>query len=205
MEEKKNISLEEVIDICNKFTSGEMSREELESWGNTIEIRLYLPIVEKTLCIDKIIDESSYSEDKHIKIAQLEMNKFWHILLQYTNIETEGHEDLFTIANYDLIYPVIGYWLKGLLRQDYDVVIDMLNQSINYSNILDMIATTEEVSQNNDYKKLAKIYKAILDILKDKEKLSALSDIMKYSTAEDVKNVVDTLQKEALNAIKETK
>lgn len=205
MEKKKYIQLEEVIDVCNKFINGEITQQELAEWGNTIEVRLYMPMAEKTVCLDKIINEVAYSNDKHLRIGQLEMNKFWYILLEYTNIETIDKEDLFTLSNYDIIYPVIGYWLKDLVKNDYNVIIEMLNQSINYSNVLDIISTAEEISKNNDYKKLAKIDKTILDMFKDKEKLSAISDIMKYSSTNEVKDVVDILHDKALKAMKEQK
>lgn len=207
MEEKKYIQLEEVIDICQKFINGEISHQELQEWGNTVQIRFYMPMAEKTLCLDKILDDMTYSNDKHLKIGQLEMNKFWYILLEYTNIDITEKEDLLTLDNYDLIYPVIGFWLKDLVCKDYDIVIDMLNQSINYSNVLDIISTAEEISENNDYKKLIKIDKEILDIFKDKEKLSAISDIVKYGATKETQDIVDILQTEALKAVekKETK
>lgn len=200
MEEKKYIQLEEVIDVCNKFINGEMSQEELEAWGNTIEIRLYMPIATKGVYARKVVEECLYSDDIATKITQLEMNKFWYVLLKYTNIYTEN-EDLFTIDNYDILYPVIGYWLKGIVQQDYNVIIDMIEQMLNYANVLTMANSVEELSKV-DLKAVAKSNKEIQKLLKEPELVKDLASIMQNSSSKEMKEIINAVQKEALKISK---
>ena len=200
MEEKKYIQLEEVIDVCNKFINGKMSQEELEAWGNTIEIRLYMPIATKGVYARKVVEECLYSDDIATKITQLEMNKFWYVLLKYTNIYTEN-EDLFTIDNYDILYPVIGYWLKGIVQQDYNVIIDMIEQMLNYANVLTMANSVEELSKV-DLKAVAKSNKEIQKLLKEPELVKDLASIMQNSSSKEMKEIINAVQKEALKISK---
>lgn len=198
--EEKYIQLEEVIDVCNKFINGEMSQEELEAWGNTIEIRLYMPIATKGVYARKVVEECLYSDDIATKITQLEMNKFWYVLLKYTNIYTEN-EDLFTIDNYDILYPVIGYWLKGIVQQDYNVIIDMIEQMLNYANVLTMANSVEELSKV-DLKAVAKSNKEIQKLLKEPELVKDLASIMQNSSSKEMKEIINAVQKEALKISK---
>ena len=176
MEEKKYIQLEEVIDVCNKFINGEMSQEELEAWGNTIEIRLYMPLVEKSLCVKKILDECFYDEDKTTKNIQLEMNKFWYILLKYTNINVED-ESLLNVDNYDTIYSVIGYWLLNIVRHDYNVVIKMLEQATIYEYILEISNDIDKVQPIENFVDMKKSVKDMKEILKNPEMIENLAII----------------------------
>ena len=200
MEEKKYIQLEEVIDVCNKFINGEINQEELEAWGNTIEIRLYMPVATKGVYARKVVEECLYSDDMATKITQLEMNKFWYVLLKYTNIYTEN-EDLFTIDNYDILYPVIGYWLKGIVQQDYNVIIDMIEQMLNYANVLTMANSVEELSKV-DLKAVAKSNKEIQKLLKEPELVKDLASIMQNSSSKEMKEIINAVQKEALKISK---
>lgn len=200
MEEKKYIQLEEVIDVCNKFINGEINQEELEAWGNTIEIRLYMPVATKGVYARKVVEECFYSDDMTTKITQLEMNKFWYVLLKYTNIYTEN-EDLFTIDNYDILYPVIGYWLKGIVQQDYNVIIDMIEQMLNYANVLTMVNSVEELSKV-DLKAVAKSNKEIQKLLKEPELVKDLASIMQNSSSKEMKEIINAIQKEALKISK---
>ena len=200
MEEKKYIKLEEAIDVCRKFINQEINQEELEAWGNTIQIQLYIPVASKGVYAKKVVEECFYSDDIGVKITQLEMNKFWYILLKYTNIYTEN-EDLFTIDNYDILYPVIGYWLKGIVQQDYNVIIDMIEQMLNYANVLTMANSVEELSKV-DLKAVAKSNKEIQKLLKEPELVKDLASIMQNSSSKEMKEIINAVQKEALKISK---
>lgn len=200
MEEKKYIQLEEVIDVCQKFINKEITQKELEEWGNTIEIQLYIPIVLKGVYARKVVEECLYSDEIATKITQLEMNKFWYVLLKYTNIYTEN-EDLFTIDNYDILYPVIGYWLKGIVQYDYDVIIGMIEQMLNYGNVLMMSNSIEELSKI-DLKALSKSNKEIQKLLKEPELVKDLASIMQNSSSQEMKEIINAVQKEVLKISK---
>lgn len=198
--EDKIIQLEEVIDVCNKFTNGEMSQENLEQWGDTIKIKLYLPIVEKSMCINQILEECEYNDNTYMKTAQLEMNKFWYILLKYTNINVNDKINLFTIENYDLIYPVIGYWIQGIVEKDYNVVISMLEQSIDYFNILTLIQPLNNLSEM-DLKKIVKTDKDILKLLQNPDLVKDLATIAEHDVTTEHKVLIDAIKKETLKDI----
>lgn len=198
--EEKYIKLEEAIEICNKFINREITQEELEAWGNTIEIQLYIPIASKSFYAKKVVEECFYSDDMGVKIAQLEMNKFWYILLKYTNIYTEN-EDLFTIDNYDILYPVIGYWLKGIVQNDYEVIMKMIDDMLNYANVLTMTNSVEELSKI-DLKAVAKSNKEIQKLLKEPELVKDLASIMQNSSSQELKEIINVVQKEALKMAK---
>ena len=198
--EEKYIKLEEAIDVCSKFINQEINQEELEAWGNTIQIQLYIPVASKGVYAKKVVEECFYSDDIGVKITQLEMNKFWYILLKYTNIYTEN-EDLFTIDNYDILYPVIGYWLKSIVQEDYNVIMKMIDQMLNYANVVMMSNSIEELSQV-DLKAMVKSNKDIQKILKQPELVKDLATIMQHSSSEEMKEIINTVQKEALRMSK---
>lgn len=198
MEEKKYIELEEVIKVCSDFINGNITQEELQKWGNTIQLRLYIPIQEKKDCANYIVNECMYSDEISQKIMELEMYKFWHILLKYTNIRVK--DELLTTENYDLIYPVIGYWLLGFCKSDYLVVIDMIEQITNYTNVFSLVEPLEKMS-TIDLKKVAKTDKDILNILKNPELVKNLATIAEHNMDKEQKLIVEAMKEGVLKEI----
>ena len=176
MEEKRYIQLEEVIDICEKFIRKEITQKELEEWGNKIEIRLYMPISEKALCVNDILEQCYYSEDKLMRRIQFEMNKFWYILLRYTNINIDN-KSLLTGDNYDTIYSVIGYWLLNIVKFDYETVLKMLEEQTMYEYILDISQDMDKIQPIASFDEMKKNIKDMKQILNNPEMIENLAVI----------------------------
>lgn len=164
-EKIKEIKLPQLIQICEKYIEGEITQPELEDWCNTtIYLKFYLPIADKSLCIYNILLEQKYTEDVAVRISQLEMYKFWYILLQYTNIDIKGYDNLLTFTNYDLCYSIVGDFIYSRVKLDYDRTNAMVMSALNLENINMLIQTMDNLN-NIDFKKMAKVDKQLFDFI----------------------------------------
>ena len=163
--EIEDIQLPKLIEICQKYMDNKISQEELENWCNTkIYIKFYLPIAEKSLCIYNILLEQLYNDDVAVKISQLEMYKFWYILLQYTNISIQGYDKLLTFDNYDLCYSIIGDFIYSRVKLDYDRTNDMVVNALHIENLNMLIETINNLN-NIDIEKLSQVDKNLYDFI----------------------------------------
>lgn len=203
MEWKKEVPIDEVIEICKEYLNGEISQEDLEKWGkDRIKIRFYLPIEEKSFCVDNLINNLYYDNNSIFKSVMLEMNKFWYILLEYTNIENL-EQDKFTIENYDIIYSCLGNWIFSLVQLDYNSVEKIIDTAMNYLNILSLTNIVSGFDIKN-IENLTKIDKNILKILKDPKMIDQMSQLLNGSLSKEEKIIKEELQKKAVEIAKET-
>lgn len=197
MEWEKNISIDEVIDMCEKYMNKEIVQEELQEWWNIhIKIRFYLPIGEKSYVVDRVLNRLDDGTDFVSSSVFLEMYKFWYIWLEYTNIDNTD-EDKFTIDNYDLLFPSIYTGIATVSAIDYQVVEKILDNALNFTNVNTLMSLGNTI-EDTDFKEIAKLNKNLAKMLKNPEILKDLSDIAKINTTEEGKKIEKLLQEEAI-------
>lgn len=200
MEWEKNISIDEVIDMCEKYMNKEIVQEELQEWWNThIKIRFYLPIGEKSYVVDRVLNRLDDGTDFVSSSVFLEMYKFWYIWLEYTNIDNTD-EDKFTIDNYDLLFPNIYTGIATVSAIDYQVVEKILDNALNFTNVNTLMSLGNTI-EDTDFKEIAKLNKNLAKMLKNPEILKDLSDIAKINTTEEGKKIEKLLQEEAIKIV----
>ena len=181
--EEKIVSLDEFLNICIKFLNSEITKEDLKEWlDNNLYIKRYLPLQTKCAIITHILLEDNFlGIDNNIIIAyQIELKKFYRILLSYTNIDVSECEDLMTMENYDIIMMCVGNVLYSLIGEDYNRTVDLLNNTINVSNIQNIMDTIS-ISGNNQTKMSSELKKTFKVFDENKETVNKILDIIKIN------------------------
>ena len=181
--EEKIISLDEFLNVCIKFLNSEITKEDLKEWlDNNLYIKRYLPLQTKCAIITHILLEDNFlGIDNNIIIAhQIELKKFYRILLSYTNIDVSECEDLMTMENYDIIMMCVGNVLYSLIGEDYNRTVDLLNNTINVSNIQNIMDTIS-ISGNNQTKMSSELKKTFKIFDENKETVDKILDIIKIN------------------------
>lgn len=178
--ENNLIELPEVINICNKFLKGKISFEDFEEFCDNILIRAYLTFYEKVVCLNKLLFESDYASEDILpyKVMQLEMYKFWYVILSYTNIKIDGYEELLSIDNYDILCPLIEPLIITYTYNDYHKIENIINTTIDYRNLSQLVDGMNEVSKV-DFNNLAADTKEYIKIIEEnKELITSLSSLI---------------------------
>jgi len=195
MEWNKNLSLEEVIDMCSKHNSGDITTEELQEWANgKLIYRAFIPIEEKVVIIEDLLNRN-YGDDPMDNSAFLEMNKFWYYFLEYTNIENDK-EELMTVDNYNTLFPNLYPAILSVASLDYSSFQELLHSTLSFGSQLAMIGLSKNLTDAN-IKKMAKIDKDLLKILEDPQKLEIIKDILLSQDDAESKTIKKQLQKAA--------
>ena len=184
--EEKIITLNEVLEIGNKYKNGEMTYDELKEWGDTILVRTYMPIREKVERISKILFDETYSEEIMERFLELEMNKFWFLLLGYTNIEINEETDLLTEYNYNLSFGLLGDWLLNFIKLDYDRSIELFDRIYNYLNVEDLRQSFNNLA-GTDFNKMMESNQSLLEFFsQDREGMDKLLKLATLNQSRDL-------------------
>ena len=128
-----------------------------------------------------MLEDNFLGIDNNIIIAyQIELKKFYRILLSYTNIDVSECEDLMTMENYDIIMMCVGNVLYSLIGEDYNRTVDLLNNTINVSNIQNIMDTIS-ISGNNQTKMSSELKKTFKIFDENKETVDKILDIIKIN------------------------
>ena len=203
MEQKeiKKITLSELIDVANKYTSGEWDSEKLNEYGQTMTIRPYIPLIDKTARIMAIIQKYNEKYNSYeYRMLDLYRNIFFDIILsEYAFIDC-NKKDLITSENYDLLYPIFANYIINFCRIDYDNFIAMLMQTINMYNSQGFI----DVMRGLDIRTLEDVVNSnteMLEILnKNKEVINKLDDIARMNDPQ-LAAMSDEIKKYAMDEI----
>lgn len=197
--EKNIITLNEVLEMANKYSNGEISYDELKEWGDTIQIRTFMPIREKIERISKILFDMKYSEDIIERFLELEMNKFWILLLGYTEIEFEEDSELLTEDNYNLAFGLLGDWLLNFVKLDYDRSIELFDSIYNYLNVEDLRQSFNNLA-GTDFSKMMESNQSLLEFFsQDREGMDKLLKLATLNQSRDLEiwNKLESILKDA--------
>ena len=145
--EVKQVLLEEIIDVTKKYLNGEFSDDEMNEYGQTLQIRGYIPLTQKITLIMALMNQYEYSDynSQELRVADMYKNLFFHVILGgYAFIDCTNTE-LLTYENYDLLYPVFAPYILNFCKQDYDVFKAMVTDTINMYGINNFVEAVESV------------------------------------------------------------
>lgn len=197
--ENGKISLELIIEKAKGFISGEVSQEEMATFGGEMMIRSYIPILEKMGLIMAILNQHIYSdvEAQEIKTVEMYKNIFFYIMLSgYANVDCSDR-DLITYSNYDLLYPIYAPFILSYCKDDYELTINMLKDSINFYNIQDISEGLNGINETA----LKEATKANKDLMRElgenKDLIHELKEIAELNDP-TTKKMIETIKKASL-------
>lgn len=197
--ENGKISLELIIEKAKGFISGEVSQEDMASFGGEMTIRSYIPILEKMSLIMTITNQHVYStiEAQEIKTVEMYKNIFFYIMLSgYANVDCSDR-DLITYSNYDLLYPIYAPFILSYCKDDYELTINMLKDSINFYNIQDISEGLNGINETA----LKEATKANKDLMRElgenKDLIHELKEIAELNDP-TTKKMIETIKKASL-------
>lgn len=158
----EKVKLEELLTKCKEFLEEKITHEELIEWSKKIIIIPYLPIRVKVKNILYVFSNCFYKEDLLERFIELEMNRFWYIILAYTNIELD--EDLLNEENYDIISSLCYNWIITNIYSDYNACLHIMDEIYNYSHHNELKSTFSKLS-NTDFKELIDADNKMIDYL----------------------------------------
>lgn len=197
--ENGKISLELIIEKAQGFIKGDVSQEEMATFGGEMMIRSYIPILEKMGLIMAILNQHIYSdvEAQEIKTVEMYKNIFFYIMLSgYANVDCSDR-DLITYSNYDLLYPIYAPFILSYCKDDYELTINMLKDSINFYNIQDISEGLNGINETA----LKEATKANKDLMRElgenKDLIHELKEIAELNDP-TTKKMIETIKKASL-------
>ena len=195
----EQIPLSLLIEKAKGFTNGEITQEEMAEFGGEITIRGYIPILEKMGIIMSILNQHIYStvETQEIKMVEMYRNIFFYLMLSgYAGIDCTDREDI-TYYNYDLLYPIYAPFILSYCKEDYELTMNMLKDSINLYGIQGIVDGFAGINEET----LKEATKANQDLMKElganKELIHELKEIAEFNDP-TTKKVVDGIRKIAV-------
>ena len=202
-----SVTLKECIDISTKFLNKEIDEDEFNKFGTRINIRAYIPIIEKMKLIIELIGNAMLSTgttSSEIIMTEMYKDIFYKVLLKtYCQIDL-GEEDYQTYDNYDLLFPFFYSYIMQFCKQDYDIFMDMLKNSLTLNNILKIMETMDGIDSEKIKKYSEHTEKLIKELNDKKELIESLRDIALFNDP-NLKYVLKEVRKMSKENIKENK
>lgn len=203
MEEIEKIPLKVAIDICKAFVqdpSNETYITALQDLREKLIIRRYLPIQEKITALYRAIQEADrpYDSASALFTAGMELAMTFNGLLAYTNISTIGLMDDKTYEAYDVLHQsgLIDYILR-YCNLDYQRLCGMMERTISYENVRELIATLENIDTTSINASMAEFKQfretATPNMIKDLADIVRFNDPNLYTVKNDL--IDDALSK----------
>ena len=193
------VKFEDVVKECIKLHDEKITQEEFEEWCDRIYFKTYIPIEDKIEVLNEIIFEEEFSDDLNLKVLQLELYKFYKILIEkYTNISVKRKD--MTIENYNIVYSLLGNWILTICGIDYQKTMDILKDYMNYNNI-SLLINTANVINNTSFDEYMKDQKEMFEWLKsNKNVVKEISQIV-VSNNPIMNNLKTEIQKDVIKNI----
>ena len=197
IEAPERIPLEVLIEKAKDFVSGNISQDEMAIFGGDFTIRNYLPILDKMGIIMSITGQHVYSnvETQEIKTVELYRNIFFYLMLGgYAGVDCSDRE-LITYSNYDLLYPIFAPFILSYCKEDYDLTIEMLKESINLYNIQSIAEGLSNINEDalreatKANEKLMKELGENKDLIHELKEIASFNDPMTKKVVDEVKKI----------------
>lgn len=206
MEEiNKTVPIAEVVGVCKNFIEGKVSQTELQEWGTKIDIRVYIPSSEKMQILSEIILYNEYinTTDCSFETVQIEQMKFWKGLLRYTNIKVEDYEEetYYTDEIYDILYPVIGLWIQQFCAQDYQTLVNMVDNNFRIYWSKKAVEIFEEFDEDKLQEISKENEKMMKYVNKNKDTFNKMADLAFYNDP-NMKNIGEAIKKTVIEKTK---
>lgn len=184
MKNIETIPFENVLQICGAFISSPSSetQQALEDLKKKIKIRHYLPMQDKIVALYRVVADTNRPIDTASSIftANMELAFFFDGLLAYTNIESLVTSEVKTYEVYDIFYQSgLADFILQYCSHDYDRLVRLLERSISYENLRQMLDSLESINSTPIQQALSEL-KGLEKSL-DPEVIKNLADIVKFN------------------------
>ena len=195
--EQVSISLSDIVELADKFIKGEISQEEMATYGSNMIIRGYVPIMEKMSLAMSILSQHIYSttEIQEIKVAELYRNIFFYGLLGgYAFIDCSDR-NLITYENYDKLYPIFAPFILSYCKEDYEILKEFIHDSIDmyglnsYVELMGNISPESLSEATKSNKELINSLKENEDLIHELNNIGNMNDPLTHKVVEELKNI----------------
>lgn len=197
------MKLSVLVETSRDYELGKIEEKEFVDFLNGVYVDGFIPLKQKMMSVMSVLFDFDYDDNDIFKrYMQLEMNKFWYIVMKYTDIELE--DEYITEENYDLLFPLVYNSVKQIAGIDFDYTMDLLETIKNDFEKNEIISVFSKLSET-DFSELAKADKELLnDLNNNKDLVNDLVQLFNH-TNPHIKKINQELEKKIMNEIKEKK
>lgn len=202
------ITLKDCVNIVDGFINGDVSLEQLDDFGQKMTIRSYIPLLEKMSLLMQVLTkhEISATESTEIKMAELYKDIFFTIVmgaygLVQINVLNDEDRALMTYENYDKLFPLFNQYILTYCKEDYDIFMSMLKDSINFNGVMNIVNALENIDNDKITESVQNNAELIKGLQENKELISDMKEIM-FATDSNVNKIVQGMKQIALDEIK---
>lgn len=178
-----DIGLDEAINKCSEFLKGEINQEDFNKWLDKVFVLYYLPIRNKYETIQDFLFDKEYFQaiSSYPNEIQVELGKWFYMMLAYTNIEVSGYEEYITLDNYDIMVRCLGNLFETLCGKDYNRLVKMYEDAISIENITNIMQMISDIPVENQDKVSEDINETLNKLNDNKETLNRLAEVIKFN------------------------
>ena len=170
------MKLSTLVKTSRDYKLGKISEQEYINFLNDVYVNGSIPLKQKIMSVMNVLFDFDYDNDDIFnRYMQLEMNKFWYIMLKYTDIELE--EEYINEENYELLFPLVYKAIKEIAGIDFDYTMDLLETIKNDFEKNEIISVFSKLSET-DFSELAKADKELLNDLNNNKDL--VNDLVQF-------------------------
>lgn len=192
------LSFREILGMCTSFIKGEIKPEEFSEWLETINVRSYIPALDKLALLVQCTTEVQFADTNTQEILIMELYRyvfFYLYISGYLGVSVEP--DDITYENYDILEPLMGPVIEQYAKRDIDLFNSMLKQTFDFYGT----ATMNERLAGIDYNKMDEYTNAnksyMEELGKNTQMVESLRDIINFNDPLTAK-VVEEIKKGAL-------
>ena len=194
---EKTVELKELIQVCKDYMDGKMSHEELNNWAKEkMRFVPYMSMRDKVFCVMKVLFSCVYEEDIMERFISYEMNKFWHIVLAYTNVRLDN--DLLTEENYEIVALNCYDWIMQNIKTDYTICENLFKDITSYVNQTSIENGVLNLA-NTDFSKLIEADKQLIDFVSNNGE--TIKDLNSIFTNTNMNKIERNLSKQIISDI----
>lgn len=184
MAEEKVLQLKDLVELADRFQEGQITLEEFSAIGATMDIRAYIPILDKLRIATALSMKYMYfnSEINEVKVADLYKNLFFYGMLStYAGVDC-SEEELITYENYDKLFPLFYPFLISYCRDDYEILKEFVHDTLDAYTTQDFVDAMNAVSPESlekaaeDNKKLLSELENNKDLIRDLKEIAAFNN-----------------------------
>jgi hypothetical protein len=203
--EEKTLKLTDYLKLTLDFEENPSVENQtaIDDFLGKIIVKDYLPIKDKTIALVKILNGIDVESDAPGAALYLEINKVVKGLLSYcVNLENDSGILANTMGVYDNIQLYgLAKIVKKVCEDDYKVLCNMVDNSINFANILKLLESVA-FANNVEYNKWIET----LEELKEKltpEILQGLIEI-NHANSDEFRDLAESLSSSSLEKVNQT-
>lgn len=174
------IPLAELINMCVNFMRGKKTVEDMNQFGDKIIIKNYIPILKKNSIVMSLIFRLQHDDSAVPEVNALALQKylFFYVLLgEYANIDVSD-DTFINYSVYDILYPILADYILPYCERDYNIIVKMIEDSLNLYNVRDLNDMLESVDYEKIVESNREVKKLVNYLNNNKDTITDLKDIV---------------------------